>query len=138
MFLLKDDFKTLIRENNLNQIIDNETATFDTVVGETVAQVRSYLFQRYDTNEIFNKIGTERDSYLLKLCKHIAIYELYKRLPKYIPDSKRELDYKEAITALEKIASAEIGLDLPRKVVEENQTKKYARRRIGSEPPRSH
>jgi phage gp36-like protein len=138
MFLLKDDFKTLIRENNLNQIIDNETATFDTVVGETVAQVRSYLFQRYDTNEIFNKIGTERDAYLLKLCKHIAIYELYKRLPKYIPDSQRELDYKEAITALEKIASAEIGLDLPRKVVEENQTQKYTRRRIGSEPPRSH
>lgn len=136
--LVQEDFKTLVRENNLNQIIDNETATLTIVIGETIAHVRSYLFERYDTPTIFAKTGEERDPYLLKLCKHIAIYELYKRLPKYIPDNQRELDYKEAITALEKIAAGEVGLDLPRKVVSENKTKKYTRRRFGSQPPNSH
>ncbi len=137
MFLEKQDFDSLIREKNLNQIIDNQTATFDVVANETVAQVSSYLFERYDTQTIFSKIGSERDAYLLKLCKHIAIYELYKRLPKYIENSQRELDYKEAITALENIAAGKVGLDLPRKVVPENQTGKYAKRRLGSQPPRS-
>jgi phage gp36-like protein len=133
MFLKQQDLVTIIKENNLEQVLEGESATFDVVAGETVAQVKSYLFERYDTQTIFAKEGSERDDYLLKLCKHIAIYELYKRLPKYINNNPRELDYKEAITALEKIAAGEIGLDLPRKIVK--TTKKYARR---SQPPRSH
>jgi phage gp36-like protein len=138
MFLLKEDFTTLVKDTNLNQIIENNNAIFDTVAGETIAQVRSYLFERYDTPTIFGKTGTERDAYLMKLCKHIAIYELYKRLPKYIENSQRELDYKEAITALEKIAAGEVGLDLPRKVIDSATNTNYTRRRFGSQPPRSH
>jgi phage gp36-like protein len=138
MFLLKEDFTTLVKDTNLNQIIENNDAIFDTVAGETIAQVRSYLFERYDTPTIFSKTGTERDAYLMKLCKHIAIYELYKRLPKYIENSQRELDYKEAITALEKIAAGEVGLDLPRKVIDSANNTNYTRRRFGSQPPRSH
>jgi phage gp36-like protein len=136
MFLTQNDFITLVKDKNLQQILESESATFNIVANETVAQVKSYLFERYDTSTIFAKEGTERDDYLVKLCKHIAIYELYKRLPKYIPDNQRELDYKEAITALEKIAAGEIGLDLPRKIVD--STQKYAKRRMGSQPPRSH
>jgi phage gp36-like protein len=137
MFLLKEDFTTLVKDNNLNQIIENNDAIFDTVVGETIAHVRSYLYERYDTPTIFGKTGTERDAYLMKLCKHIAIYELYKRLPKYIENSQRELDYKEAINALENISEGKVGLNLPRKVIDIATDTKYTRRRLGSQPPRS-
>lgn len=138
MFLLKQDFVTLIKDINLNQIIENDDAIFDIVVGQTIAHVRTYLYERYDTPTIFSKTGTERDEYLIKICTHIAIYELYKRTPKYVANSQRELDYKEAITALEKIAAGEVGLDLPRKVIDSATNTNYTRRRFGSQPPRSH
>ena len=102
---------------------------------EAVSQVETALFQRYDTVVELAKNGAERNMHLVKLIKHIVLYEIFKRLPHLTMPKWAIEDNLVAVDSLKRLANGDFALNIPRKVVDE---KTLTRRKVLSQNPRTH
>jgi phage gp36-like protein len=123
-YLVIEDFDTIISRELLYNTIDYPEsgapeqaaamAKLSGAVAAAISEASGYLNNRYDTTNIFNKTGTNRNAFLvLKLCD-MAIYHV---LTINNPESMTELRkdrYDYAITVFEKINKMELNIpDLP-------------------------
>jgi len=133
-FITQDDYKVQITTFNLEDMIENDSTILESAEIDAIAEVKTALFQKYDTESIFDKEGDNRDMFVVKLCKYLVIFELHKRLLMDIPDIvQNEADF--ARDQLYKIASGKIALDLP---IKEVDTQRQTIRRFSSQPARTH
>jgi phage gp36-like protein len=135
MFLTEIDYKSQIRDYNLKKIIDEDPDVLLQAQDSAIAQVKDYLYERYDTEAIFSATGTARHAYLVRCCIYIVKYIISERLPKGVP-AEVEKNYNDTLDYLESIRDAKISADLPRKVTDDGKTK--TKTRWGSQPARSH
>lgn len=113
-FLIFEDYKTLIKDDVLQAVMDNDKTIVLEVEQMAQAEMESYLNQRYDVANIFNKIGNSRQPLILMYMIDIVLYHVHARInPKFIPEIRKDR-YDIAISWLNKVARGDINPDLPK------------------------
>jgi phage gp36-like protein len=132
MYATLADFEPYIKPNNLTTMISGNPTVLDDAVANAESEIRTYLFQHYDTDVIFSQTGTSRHAYLLRVVINITMYLLHKRLPSAVVPEHIQNDYESSIDWLNRVASGKIAVDLPKKL--EPDDTPYKRFRFGSNP----
>lgn len=123
IFLEENDFISQIKADNLTAIVSSETGVLEVAEANAIATVTTYLYDRYDTENIFTQTGLDRVQIVVNMCVKLMLYELYCRLPKLkIPEARAE-EKRETITLLERIGDAKQSIPAPRKLDAEEQAK---------------
>ena len=117
MFLSKEELKTVATDEIINKIINNDDSIVTDIIAESIDVVSTYLYQYYDTENIFSRIGTARNLTVLKHLKGIVIHEIYTRRTKMLNEVAK-LRYDEALLWLEKVAKGTIKPNLPIKILD--------------------
>lgn len=112
MFLNKSELKTVSTDEIINRIVNSDDSIIEDIIAESIDVVKSYLYQYYDTEAIFNATDDDRSLTVLKHLKSIVKYELYARRSK-IMNEVVKLSYDEAILWLEKVSTGKIKPPLP-------------------------
>lgn len=108
-FIAKADFGTSIKTNILDDITETDDNKITIACDKAVELMKGYLSARYNTTQIFNKEGSERNILIVERGVDIALYFLHKRLnPRKIPEHRKEA-YKEAKEWLEGVQSLNIN-----------------------------
>lgn len=108
-FLTENDYKQVINESDMDDITDLSTATRLVAEESAISLAKDHLSSRYDTDEIFNKTGSQRHPSVVMMCINISIYLLHQRLhPNAIPDHRVE-GYKSAKTWFENVSCSKIN-----------------------------
>ena len=135
-FINKSDLTRLILEEELNEITRNDSAIVDNAISTAIAEVKSHLFDWYDTDIIFSKTGDQRDPLLVQFTVDIAIYNIIAILQAGQNIDDREARYKRALSWLKAASKPldskdRIHPDLPKrektsstKVISHSQTKR--------------
>ncbi len=113
MFVTKEEIKTHLYDYQVDQITDNDDTIVTSAIDTAVAEVKSYLANRYDVATIFAQTGSDRSAlivehvkvcavwHLLILCNVDAIYERYEKA------------YDRSIAFLKQVADGLLSPDLP-------------------------
>ncbi len=123
MFITKTDLKSVLYEYQLNQIAENNDAILEDGIAAAITEVRSYFdaanarretaglskqeyaaWKLYDTDVIFSATGTNRDSFVMRLCMRIAAYNICELANVDVLDNHVRERYESTIKTLEKIA----------------------------------
>jgi phage gp36-like protein len=113
-FLNFEDYKTLIKDDVLQAVMDNDKTIVLEVEQMAQSEIESYLNQRYDVANIFNKTANNRNPLILMYMIDIVLYHIHARInPKFIPDIRKDR-YDVAISWLIKVARGELNPDLPK------------------------
>lgn len=113
-FLNFEDYKTLIKDDVLQAVMDNDKTIVLEVELMAESEMKSYLNQRYDVANIFNKTANNRNPLILMYMIDIVLYHIHARInPKFIPDIRKDR-YDVAISWLIKVARGELNPDLPK------------------------
>lgn len=97
------------------EIIDNVTradsSKVDNDIETAIAEVDSYLNQKYDTTALWNQTGGDRNKLIKHLTVHVALWHICSLLDE-IPPAVTD-NYEHAEKLLDKIANGKIGINLP-------------------------
>lgn len=109
-FLKKDDYKPLIKDAYLQQIIREDEALLHMAEDAAIAEMKPYLSGKFDVADIF-KGGENRHPLLVLFCVDIALYHLMASVehPK-LNDAEglRYKRYERAIAWLEQVRRGDI------------------------------
>jgi len=141
MFATREDFLAICRDETLTRIIDSDESVLNLALTTAESQIKDYLFQYYDTDQILSAVGANRHAYLVSCVVKIAAYIIHRRLPKSPFENGGQsltvMEYKQTLDYLEKLRDNKGVADLPLKLKDDGTT--VVRTRYGSaEPPRKH
>ena len=119
-FLEKADFKTIIREYQLNSITDNDDTIIDTAIEMAIEEVSSILTadsnkiwqdgrRHYDVEAIFSTTGNNRNALMLGNTKIVAIWHLLILCNTGLDYQEAEGRYDRAIKYLKQLAKGEVN-----------------------------
>ena len=111
-FLNKQDFLSLIDQNTLNLLTENNEALLSET--EAIEEITGYLNTRFDTTSIFDK-NKERNGLIVMYLCDIVLCHLHARIsPDNIPEL-RQKRYENAKEWLQNAADGFIAPSLPAK-----------------------
>lgn len=116
--LEQSDLESVIRLNRLDQITDETDTLVENAIAEAESIVTDYLYQHYNTELIFSKTGSDRSKTVLNWLKHIAMYQLYERIPDELVPERIIKNYNDTIQYLKEISGGDHSLNLPRRTTE--------------------
>jgi phage gp36-like protein len=147
MFLEIDEMKSVMYNYQMNEIVEFDNEVVQDGIDAAVLEVKSYLtaanarrasiqnkeeYERwkiYDIDAIFGATGAERNAFILRLCKRVAVWNICELANVDILDERIKERYDNTIRTLEKIAgigefkdSPVLSLDLPTVDVPPDQT----------------
>lgn len=135
-FLTDNDYATLIKDVNLAQVTGGVAGVRTQSELAAQQEIESYLNQRYQVAQIFNKTGNSRSALIVMYMLDISLYHMHSRVtPRNIPQIRIDR-YDSAIAWLEKVRKGAITADLPRITDEDGEGK--IRSRFGSNPKMNH
>ena len=84
-FITKEEMKSVIRENHLNTIVDDDPTIVEMAINAGISEVKSRLTPgttkewfdgrpRYDVEAIFTATGTNRHPLILEITKVVALW----------------------------------------------------------------
>jgi len=111
-FLTQSELITHDRLEIINAIIEDDTTVVPSIISESIAEVKSYLNQRFDVETIFEKTGTQRDEMILSILKDIVIFRIHKIVSVEVTETVKDANDK-AIQWLKLVAKNTITPDLP-------------------------
>lgn len=117
MFLDKSELKTVSTEEIINRIISSDDSIIVDIIDESIDLMAGYLYQYYDTENIFSATGENRNKTILKHLKGIVIHEIYIRRTKAFNEVAKTR-YDEAMLWLEKISEGKIKPPLPIRIID--------------------
>jgi phage gp36-like protein len=113
MFLIKDDYKLLIKQDLLEVVIQQDDTIRTQAELAAQAEIESYLRVRYDVAAIFSAVATDRHPQILMYMIDVALFHMHSRInPRNIPEL-REVRYNQAIDWLKAVAKGSIAPNLP-------------------------
>lgn len=130
------DYKPMVRDNHLSQIIDTDTVLLDSVELTAIQVVKDALHQWYDTEAIFGTAGANRPTQVLRWCVILAVAYLYERVPDKLVPERVTRNYDQTIEMLRDISDGKVSLALPLKVRSEGEP--VTKFRWGSQTARGH
>ena len=127
MFIVAKDYSQFIGYSELRTISAPDPMNPDEV-GEThesirrqtektvISTISEKLSRQYDTDEIFNKTGDDRNPTIIQYVIYQVLYILFGRISKTkVPDDRYE-QYRESIKFFENAANDKEATTLPRKI----------------------
>lgn len=134
-FLELADYDKQIKDASLDQVKGSEGNRSASELAAQ-AEMESYLNQRFNVGNIFNKTGAARNPLIVMYMIDIALYHLHSRVtPRMIPQIRIDR-YDSAIEWLKMVAKGTISPDLPKKADAEGET--VIPSRFGSNDKLSH
>lgn len=118
MFLTKEDLNLTTYPEILDAISREDDLFVESHLKAAITQVDKYLNKHYDTTALWEQTGSNRDSFMLKICVDVCVYNIYSVLPE-APIIRRER-YDYAISELKDIRRGDLILELPPKIQKED------------------
>lgn len=112
-FVAKAEFKDMIRDDRLNQLIDSDDTLIESAEDTAIAVIKDALKARYDIDTIFAAVGAARANNVMLWVKRLTIYFLYDRIPDELVPERVIRNYDEAMDQLNKISDGKRAVDLP-------------------------
>jgi phage gp36-like protein len=130
-YLTPNDFNLIIQDNQLVQLVGNNgNHNIDLAVEIALAEVKSYLIQKYDIDNEYLKTGTTRSLQIVISVVDVALFILHSRIaPTNVPEL-RQKRYDQTINWLKMCARGQVTPEL----AEIDITQTGARIRFGSDP----
>ncbi|MBQ8958880.1 MAG: hypothetical protein IJ057_10380 [Bacteroidales bacterium] len=123
MFIETEEMKSVLYEYQMMQIADNDEDIITDGIMAAVSEVRGYFeaanarretagltqqqyaaWKIYDVDAIFNATGTDRNAFVVRLCKRIAAWNICDLANVDIINDRLKERYELTISTLEKIA----------------------------------
>ena len=113
MFIHPSEIKTHLLDYQVDQITNGDESIVISAIDAAVAEVKSYISSRFDSDAIFSLSGKDRSPLILVHVKNIAVWNLL-RLSNVdaIYDRYRDA-YNDSISFLSKVADGSLVPDLP-------------------------
>jgi phage gp36-like protein len=125
MFLTKVDLLTYIIAEELDEITRADDAIIDACIEAAVGEARTYLYDSFDVDTIFNQTGSNRHSLLKRIIANIALYDIVSRCQIGQEIDQRKARYDESVKWLKSVQKTETYADLPRRATTEQTHIKY-------------
>lgn len=108
-----NDMYVVIQEAQINQLIgSNGTQQLDLAVDIALAEVKSYLIQKYDINAEYALTGNSRSLQVRMAVVDVTLYQLHSRIaPSNIPEL-RQKRYDQTIAWLKGCANGRVTPEL--------------------------
>ena len=136
MFINKQDFKSKINLEILEQILEGDDSLIEDAETTAQAIVVDALCKQYDLSAEWDKTGKDRNRRLLNWMLNMMAYFLYGGIPDNEIPERITKDYDDTRKELKLVEDAKIAVNLPHLVDDTGRTKtKFA---WGSLPPRQH
>lgn len=120
-FLNQQDYKSLVQDHILAQVLANDFDILDEAEMMALSEMESYLSGRFDVQAIFAAQGNDRHKGVLMYAMDMTLYHLHSRVSPRNISQLRTDRYNRAIEWLEKVVSGELSPDLPKKVDEDDK-----------------
>lgn len=135
-FVTSDDYLIQIKTDNLNQITGYTDAVRLAAELAALEEMQSYIRNRYDVANVFNKTGANRNPLILMYLIDMVLYHVHSRCtPRNIPQIRIDR-YDAALLWLEKVNDGKLAVDLPKVVdTDSNPIQNF---KIGSNPKLGH
>lgn len=109
-FINIEDYDASIHREILDSIIREDESVVEICEDQAIAQMKSYLSERYDVEKIFSATGSERNALILMFAKDIAIYHICCiHNPQKLSNVRKER-YERAMEWLKAVAKVEISI----------------------------
>jgi phage gp36-like protein len=115
-FLTENDFKPLISDAVLEQVMRSNTPTLERAEMMAISEMSSFLNTRFKTEEIFSAVGNERNPVIIMYLIDMVLYHLYTSVSPRAINELRVNRYDNAMAWLNKITKGELQPNLPLKV----------------------
>ncbi len=122
-FLTASDLRCQLYDYQLQQITDSNAATVAMAISSAIAEVRSYLANRFNCDAIFSasvvvdpstgSATDNRDPLVLQLCCAVAAFRLVKLANCDAIYDRYRADYDDAIAMLRRVADGTVSPSLP-------------------------
>lgn len=114
-FITKQDLHTGMLEEELTEITRGDDVLIQSCIEAAIAEARMYLYDSFEVNQIFAKVGSSRNQLLVQLVCDITLYYVVSRCQAGQELEDRTKRYDRAIDWLKKTAKTEFYADLPRR-----------------------
>ena len=133
-FVDNNDFALIIQPTQLTQLVGiSGQSQIDLAVEMAMAEIKSYLIQKYDVDAEYSATGVTRSLQLRMAVVDVALYILHSRIsPNNVPDLRNNR-YNSTISWLKGCATGKVTPAL----AEIDITTTGARIRFGSDPKQS-
>lgn len=112
---------TIIYDYQVEQISDGDETIMPQAIDAALDEVQAYLTPNekktwqdgrplYDVAVIFSKTGTDRNAFLLQICKSVAKFHFIELCNADILYERAKSNYDRAITKLQKLAEGDITI----------------------------
>ena len=118
MFLVNEDFYTVIGDAALKVISQASDSNIDAAQLEAIEEISGYLRPVYDTDAIFSKTGEDRNWLIVMYAVDITLYHLSASQPQTMGAEVRKERYERAVKWLEGVQAGKIVPNLPLKEAE--------------------
>ena len=113
MYTQQEDFKTVIKTDELNALADGN---LNQAIKQAEDFALSYVRRIYDVKEMMKQTGDERDMFLVLCIVHICIYNLSLKTDMNAIPEQREQAYLRSIENLQGISKDKFDLNIPKLV----------------------
>lgn len=114
-FLAKADLYLSILQDELEEITREDDTLVTSALSAAEAEMKTYLFDSYDTEDIFGETGANRHPMLVRVGADIAIWFLVARVQAGQEMEDRKARYDRALAWLKAVQKSENYADLPRR-----------------------
>lgn len=118
-YLTQEDLQSSVRDERLQHILDNDDVTPDDVFGDAVFEATSILrdhLERFQIEEEFEKVGSDRNGSVKHYCKRLCLYFLYERIEDDEVPERIVKNYDDTIETLRQIAKGKMSISIPLKM----------------------
>lgn len=136
MFINDQDYKTVIGEQALKVVSQVSSENRRTAEQQAIEEIAGYLRPIYDTVEIFQMQGEERNKLIVMYTCDIAIYHMAASTPQKMGMDIRKERYERAVKWLEQVQAGKVMPDLPRTQQHDGTQQTYFK--YGSQKPLKH
>jgi phage gp36-like protein len=114
-FIAKEDMKRAILTDELDAIVRDDGTVILQAISAAQSEMRGYLYNNYDVDEIFAQIGDERHPLLVQYCVDITVYYLVAATQGGQAVDDRKSRYDRACKWLKMVRDDDHYADLPRR-----------------------
>lgn len=122
MFLIQEDYKTLIKDPVLAKVVESNDSIREEAERMAQSEMVSFLNGDFDVESIFGETGADRNPVVVMYLMDMTLYHLHARLAHVQMPKTREERYKRAISWLEMVNTGKLTPDLPMKEEDDQAT----------------
>lgn len=110
-FINTEDYDASIHAEILTALTRSDAAIIEICEDRAIAEMRSYMSARYDTDSIFSATGDNRNPLILMMAIDISVYHIFCiHNPQKLSQIRKDR-YDRAIDWLKQVASCKISID---------------------------